>query len=55
MLRTLLKGRLVFTPDLEQHACEYVGQGDLSEVFRGLVSVPKALASPAGFEPAFWP
>jgi hypothetical protein len=50
MLRTLLRGRLVFTPDLEQHACDFVGEGDRSEVFRGLVTLPKALASPTGFD-----
>ena len=50
MLRMLLRGRLVFTPDLEWHACEFVGEGDLSEVFRGLVPLPTALASPTGCE-----
>ena len=55
MLRSLLRGRLVFTPDLERNACEFVGEGDLSAVFSGLVDLPKALASPTGFEPVFWP
>ena len=40
----------VFTPDLDAHACEYVGEGDLSELIRGLVSLLKALASPTGTE-----
>ncbi len=48
MLKALLHGRLVFTPDLEQNACDFVGEGDPSAVFRGMVTVPKALASPAG-------
>jgi hypothetical protein len=45
MLRTLLKDHLVFTPDLDKRACDFAGEGDLSEVFRGLVTVPKVLAS----------
>jgi hypothetical protein len=48
MLRSLLRGRLVFNPDLERNACEFVGVGDLSVVFRGLINLPKALASPTG-------
>ena len=55
MLRSLLRGRLAFNPDLEQNACEFVGEGDLSVIFRGLIDLPKALASPTGFEPVFWP
>jgi hypothetical protein len=48
MLRTLLRDRLVFTPDLDHRACDYNGEGDLSELIRGVVSLPKALASPTG-------
>src|SRR5262249_23332559 len=46
MPRTLLRGRIVFTPDIEHQACDYVGEGDLSAVFRGLIAVPKMFASP---------
>jgi hypothetical protein len=48
MLRSLLRGRLVFTPDLEGDACDFVGEGNPSEIFKGLVTVPTALASPTG-------
>jgi hypothetical protein len=48
MLLTLLRGRLVFTPDFAENACDFMVEGDLSAVFKGLVAVPKALASPAG-------
>jgi site-specific DNA recombinase len=54
MLRTLLTGRLVFTPHPETHAVEFRGRGDYGQVFAGLLH-SQALASPAGFEPAFWP
>jgi hypothetical protein len=53
MLRSLLRTRLMFTPDLERHTCEFVGEGDLSAFFRGLITVPKALASPTGMD-TFW-
>jgi site-specific DNA recombinase len=55
MLRKLLRKRLVFTPDLEQDACEFFGEGDVSAVVSGMVRVPEAMASPTGFEPVFWP
>ena len=32
MLLTLLRGRLVFTPDFAENACDYVGEGDLSDL-----------------------
>jgi site-specific DNA recombinase len=58
MLRALLTGRLVFTP--QPDAVEFVGEGDLGSLFAGLIDLssadlPKALASPTGFEPVFWP
>jgi hypothetical protein len=49
MLKTLLHGRLVFTPDRDENACDFVGEGDMAALVRGLISVPKALASPTGF------
>jgi hypothetical protein len=50
MLRTLLPGRLVFTP--QEGAVEFVGEGDLGRLFTGLVDLstgelPKALGSPS--------
>src|SRR5262245_24267958 len=48
LLKNVLRGRLVFTPDFEEDACDFEGQGDPSVVFRGLVSALKVLASPTG-------
>jgi hypothetical protein len=36
MLRTLLTGRLVFTPRPKADAVEFVGRGDLGRLFTGL-------------------
>jgi len=55
MLRTLLEGRLVFTPRPEAQAVEFVGQGDFGRLFAGLAPLLQAVASPTGFEPVFWP
>jgi site-specific DNA recombinase len=55
MLRTLLEGRLVFTPRPEIDAVEFRGTGNFSRFFAGLIGSPQALASPTGFEPVFWP
>jgi hypothetical protein len=56
MLRTLLSsnGRLVFTPGEDQASCRFSARGDMADLFAGLFD-SQALASPAGFEPAFWP
>jgi hypothetical protein len=45
----LLVHEIEFQPDLEDQASESVGEGDLSTVFGGVVTVPKALASPRGY------
>ena len=46
MLRTLLEGRLVFTPRPEAQAVEFVGQGDFGRLFAGLAPLLQAVASP---------
>ena len=47
----------MFTPDLEQNACEMSGEGDPAVIVQGLLNVPKALASPRGsvlsYQPEF--
>ncbi len=56
-LRTLLIGPLVFTPVVEAHRCGYAFSGTilLDRLLAGVVELPTKMASPAGFEPAFWP
>jgi len=49
MLRLLLQGRLVFTPQDERRAVRFPGVGDLGQIFSGLID-SQALASPSGFE-----
>jgi hypothetical protein len=44
MLRRLLRGRLMFTPQVEAEAVRFTGEGDLSGVFKGLLD-SHALAS----------
>jgi hypothetical protein len=45
MLRSLLEGRIVFTPRPELPAVDFTGRGDYGRLFAGLI-VPRALASP---------
>ena len=47
MLRSLLRGRLVFTPRDDRRAVRFTGDGDLGGVFSGLID-SQALASPTG-------
>ena len=54
MLRKLMTDRIVFTPQPETRSYRFSIPGDLSRFFNGLVC-PPGMASPAGFEPAFWP
>ncbi|CAN5488569.1 hypothetical protein BH23ACI1_BH23ACI1_33360 [soil metagenome] len=54
MLRKLIEGRIVFTPDRETRQYAFLATGTLAKFFSGFVG-PRAMASPAGFEPAFWP
>jgi hypothetical protein len=52
-LRSLLAGRLVFTPrgDAAERYYEFEGPGTVSKTIAGL-ALPKGLVTPAGFEPA---
>jgi hypothetical protein len=56
VLRTLLVGPLRFTP-IEERRRGYAFEGviALDRLVSGVVELPTRLASPAGFEPAFWP
>ena len=55
MVRKLVDGRLVFTPktDAGIQYYEFRGQGNLGRLLEGAALLPKAMVSPAGFEPAF--
>ena len=57
VLRTLLIGLLRFTPIVEERRRGYAFEGliALDRLLAGVVELPPKLASPAGFEPAFWP
>lgn len=48
MLRALLEGQIVFTPNVEERSCLFHASGNYEELFRGLISLPKAMASPSG-------
>jgi hypothetical protein len=50
MLRALLEGRIVFTPNVEERSCLFQARGNYEELFRGLISLPKAMASPTGLD-----
>jgi site-specific DNA recombinase len=54
MLRKLIEGRIVFTPDQKGVRYSFTFKGTMANVFNGLVD-PFAVASPTGFEPVFWP
>jgi hypothetical protein len=57
VLRALLIGRLKFTPVIDGWRRGYAFEGliALDRLLAGLVELPPKVASPAGFEPAFWP
>ncbi|MEO8076717.1 MAG: recombinase family protein [Acidobacteriota bacterium] len=57
VLRALLIGPLKFTPVNEPRRRGYAfeGQVALDRLLAGVVELPPLMASPAGFEPAFWP
>ena len=53
MMRSLLDGRMVFTPDLDAQTCTFAGRGHLDGLLTGLIDpaallVPMAMASPTG-------
>ena len=54
MVRKLVEGRIVFTPDPEARRYTFLAMGTLANFFSGIVC-PQAVASPTGFEPVFWP
>jgi hypothetical protein len=53
IVRKLVDGRIVFTPDPEARRYRFTMPGTLGNFFSGIV--PLAMASPTGFEPVFWP
>ena len=57
VLRTLLIGPLRFTPVVDERRRGYAFEGAiaLDRFLSGVVELPPVVASPAGFEPAFWP
>ena len=57
ILRKLLRGRLVFTPEV-RGSCEgyrFTGEGALDRFLSGFLLDAQAVASPTGFEPVFQP
>jgi hypothetical protein len=48
MVRKLVEGRIVFTPDREARRDTFLAQGTMATFFSGIVC-PQAIASPAGF------
>jgi hypothetical protein len=54
MLRKLLDGRIVFTPDQKARRYTFRATGTLATFFSGIVC-PQVVTSPTGFEPVFWP
>jgi hypothetical protein len=55
LFREVLEGPIRFWPIEGQRAFRFEGKADLSEMFAGVAGVATFVASPAGFEPAFWP
>jgi site-specific DNA recombinase len=54
-LREALDGPIRFTPNPAAKGYRFEGDVRLGELLTGLVSLAPFMASPAGFEPAFWP
>jgi site-specific DNA recombinase len=54
IVRKLVEGRIVFTPDREARRYTFEVPGTVAAFFSGIVC-PQAMASPTGFEPVFWP
>ena len=51
-VRPLIEGRLKITPNEDLTEFEITGVGVLEPLLTQVFSVPKALVTPAGFEPA---
>jgi hypothetical protein len=54
MIRKLVEGRIVFTPDRQARRYTFRATGTLATFFSGIVC-PHVVTSPTGFEPVFWP
>jgi hypothetical protein len=52
VLRKLMVGRLVVTPNEDRNEFRITGTGLLEPLLERALGVPKALVTPAGFEPA---
>ncbi len=52
MLRKLMVGRLVFTPNADKTEFTISGTGLIEPLLEQVLGAPKALVTPAGFEPA---
>ena len=52
MLRKLLRGRLQITPNTDLTEFAITGEGVLEPLLDQLLNRPKAVVTPAGFEPA---
>jgi hypothetical protein len=52
VLRKLIVGRLVVTPNEDRTEFKVTGTGLLEPLIERALAVPKALVTPAGFEPA---
>jgi hypothetical protein len=50
MVRKLVEGRIVFTPDREARRYTFLATGTLANFFSGIVC-PQAVASPTGVVP----
>jgi site-specific DNA recombinase len=58
MLKKMLRGRPILfeaTEEDGQRGYRFRGDASIMQLLSGLVGLPLTVASPAGFEPAFWP
>ena len=53
MVRKLVEGRLVFTPDRDARRYSFLATGTLANFFSGIVC-PQAVASPTGPLETYW-
>jgi hypothetical protein len=54
-LREALDGPIRFTPRPTEQEYQFEGEIGLGRLFSGVAALAKAMASPTGFEPVFWP
>jgi hypothetical protein len=57
MLRTLMKTRMVFTPNVEEEKVTFEARGHYGELFAGLIHLPSSIgvASPTGTRDTYEP